>query len=201
MDKSIAGWHVTSRGHVGDQEQKHFSPLGTKLYFHVNFSSKISIVLTPNMAALATKTTEHSKIFQCNSICWFNRHIIIVFLLNQCLSSYCTVFYLKNDSLLMLRILRFPGYFETPLFRTFFHFPWDFEIAAFDCFPSLIHRKPKLTLREGVLTNCELVCLAGVKMKEGRGRERELSLPLSFRTPDTQANSEPANQASHASHR
>ena len=33
----------------------------------------------------------------------------------------------------MLRILRFPGYFETPLFRTFFHFPWDFEIAGFNC--------------------------------------------------------------------
>ena len=29
--------------------------------------------------------------------------------------------------------LRFPGYFETPLFQTFFHFPWDFEIAGFDC--------------------------------------------------------------------
>ena len=29
--------------------------------------------------------------------------------------------------------LRFPGYFEGPLFRTFFHFPWDFEIAEFDC--------------------------------------------------------------------
>ena len=38
---------------------------------------------------------------------------------------------LKNDSL--LPILRFPGYFETPLFRTFFHFPWDFEIAGFNC--------------------------------------------------------------------
>ena len=37
----------------------------------------------------------------------------------------------KNDSL--LPILRFPGYFETPLFRTFFHFPWDFEIAGFNC--------------------------------------------------------------------
>ena len=32
---------------------------------------------------------------------------------------YCIL--LKNDSL--LRILRFPGYFETPLFRTFFPFP------------------------------------------------------------------------------
>ena len=39
---------------------------------------------------------------------------------------YCIL--LKNDSL--LRILRFPGYFETPLFRTFFLFPWDFEIAG-----------------------------------------------------------------------
>ena len=29
--------------------------------------------------------------------------------------------------------LRFPGYFEAPLFRTIFHFPWDFEIAGFDC--------------------------------------------------------------------
>ena len=40
-------------GHVGGQEQKHFSPLGTKLYFHVNFSRKYSFVLTPNMAALS----------------------------------------------------------------------------------------------------------------------------------------------------
>ena len=40
-------------GHVGGQEQKHFSPLGTKLYFHVNSSRKNSIVLTPNMAALS----------------------------------------------------------------------------------------------------------------------------------------------------
>ena len=29
--------------------------------------------------------------------------------------------------------LRFPSYFEAPLFRTFFHFPWGFEIAGFDC--------------------------------------------------------------------
>ena len=42
---------------------------------------------------------------------------------------YCIL--LKNDSLLL--ILRFPGYFETPLFQTFYHFPWDFEIAGFDC--------------------------------------------------------------------
>ena len=32
--------------HVGSQGQKHFSPLGTKRYFHVNFSRKNSIVLT-----------------------------------------------------------------------------------------------------------------------------------------------------------
>ena len=39
--------------HVGSQEQKHFSPLGTKLYFHVNSSRKYSFVLTPNMVALS----------------------------------------------------------------------------------------------------------------------------------------------------
>ena len=39
-------------GYVGGQEQKHFSPLGTKLYFHVK-SRKNSIVLTRNMAALS----------------------------------------------------------------------------------------------------------------------------------------------------
>ena len=32
---------------LGGQEQKHFSPLGTKLYFHVNSTRKISIVLNP----------------------------------------------------------------------------------------------------------------------------------------------------------
>ena len=30
-----------------------FSPLGTKLYFHVNSSRKNSVVLTPNIAALS----------------------------------------------------------------------------------------------------------------------------------------------------
>ena len=35
-------------GHVGGREQKHFSPLGTKLYFHVHSSRKYSFVLTPN---------------------------------------------------------------------------------------------------------------------------------------------------------
>ena len=40
-------------GHAGGQEQKNFSPLGTKLCFHVNFSRKNSIILTHNMAALS----------------------------------------------------------------------------------------------------------------------------------------------------
>jgi len=35
----------------------------------------------------------------------------------------------NNDSL--LQIFRFPGYFKPLLFQTFFHFPWDFEIAGF----------------------------------------------------------------------
>ena len=39
--------------HVGGQERKHFSPLGTNLYFHVNSLRKYSFVLTPNMATLS----------------------------------------------------------------------------------------------------------------------------------------------------
>ena len=38
---------------VGGQEQKHFSPLGTELYFFVNYSRKNAIVLTHNMVALS----------------------------------------------------------------------------------------------------------------------------------------------------
>ena len=48
-------------GHVGGQQQKHFSPLGTKLYFHVNSSRKYSFVLTPNMAALSRGCKKESS--------------------------------------------------------------------------------------------------------------------------------------------
>ena len=37
-ESSHVSLHVTSR--VGDQEQKHFSPLGTKRPFHVNSTKK-----------------------------------------------------------------------------------------------------------------------------------------------------------------
>ena len=40
-------------GHVGGEEQKHFSPPGTKLHFHVNSSRKNYVVLTTNIAALS----------------------------------------------------------------------------------------------------------------------------------------------------
>ena len=50
----LAACHNWPHGsHVSGQEQKHFSSLGTKLYFHVNSSRKNSIVLTPTMAALS----------------------------------------------------------------------------------------------------------------------------------------------------
>ena len=49
---TIAGLHLTSRRHVGGQDfEKHFSPLGTKLYSHVNSSRKT--LFTPNMTALS----------------------------------------------------------------------------------------------------------------------------------------------------
>ena len=35
------------------KNKKHFSPLGTKLYFHVNSSKENYITLNPNMAALS----------------------------------------------------------------------------------------------------------------------------------------------------
>ena len=40
-------------GRVGGQEQKHFSPLVTKLHFHVNSWRKNYIVFTPSVAALS----------------------------------------------------------------------------------------------------------------------------------------------------
>ena len=40
-------------GHVGGQELRHFSPLGTKLYFHANSLRKNYIVLTTNTATLS----------------------------------------------------------------------------------------------------------------------------------------------------
>ena len=42
--------------------------------------------------------------------------------------------------------LLFPGYFEVPLFRTFFQFPWDFEIAGFHCI--IIKKETKTRERE-----------------------------------------------------
>ena len=52
LDPKVCSWR--HGGHVGSQEQTHFSPLlGTQLYFHVNSSIFNSIVLTPNMAPLS----------------------------------------------------------------------------------------------------------------------------------------------------
>ena len=68
------------------------------------------------------KNPENSKIFQCNSVCWFIRHIITVFLFNQCLSLYCTVFYYEFYA---SRLFRNPA-----ISNFFFHFPWEFEIAG-----------------------------------------------------------------------
>ena len=54
MHLVIAGVRVMSRRLAGGQDQKHFSPVGSKLYFHVNSSRKKYIVLNPNMAALSS---------------------------------------------------------------------------------------------------------------------------------------------------
>ena len=41
----VCGWR--HGGHVGGQEQKRLSPLGTKLHFHVNCSRKILLYWSP----------------------------------------------------------------------------------------------------------------------------------------------------------
>ena len=56
--------HFKSRSfHVGGQEQKHFSPLGTKLHFHINYWGTNSIVLTPDMAALSRGLQTQNTVF------------------------------------------------------------------------------------------------------------------------------------------
>ena len=55
--------------------------------------------------------------------------------------------------------LRFSGYFESPLFGTFFHFSWYFEIAGFDCTfisKSLSHRN--FIMEKLILANCLIRC-------------------------------------------
>ena len=67
--------------------------------------------------------------FQFNSILC---KLLQTLILQTCQKKWNAYKYIKN----MYRrwqIRCFPGYFETPLFRTFFHFTWDFEIAGFNC--------------------------------------------------------------------
>ena len=59
----VCTWRHTS--HVGGQEQKHFSPLGNKIYFHVNSLRQNSLVLTPNMSALSRSCKPRTAIVLC----------------------------------------------------------------------------------------------------------------------------------------
>jgi len=79
-------------------------------------TSQLSFTIDKSMRK-KTKTTEHSKIFQCNSVCSFIRRIIIVFffLSVSFFVLYCIL--LKIDSL--LRILRFSCSFGTRYFKLF----------------------------------------------------------------------------------
>ena len=61
---------VTAAMYVSGQEQKHFAPPGTKLYFHVNSSKKNSIVLTPNMAACHMVAIQEYNLFVFSP--WFS---------------------------------------------------------------------------------------------------------------------------------
>lgn len=85
-------------GHVGGQEQKHFPPLGTKLYFHVNSSRKYSFVLTPNMAALSRGCKPRIGIF-CGRLVGVDKHLFqrVSFITSMTLSlNYIFVLLLAN---------------------------------------------------------------------------------------------------------
>ena len=53
--------------YIAGQDQNCFSPLGTKLHFHVNSLWKRSMVLTPNMAALVVANLELRWYITCNT--------------------------------------------------------------------------------------------------------------------------------------
>ena len=53
--------------YIAGQDQNCFSPLGTKLHFHVNSLWKRSMVLTPNMAALVVANLELQWYITCNT--------------------------------------------------------------------------------------------------------------------------------------
>ena len=64
---------------VGGQEQKHFSPLATKLSFMSNSSRKNYIVLTPNMISPACHVVtnqEYDCFWQC-LVFWQSRTVVI----------------------------------------------------------------------------------------------------------------------------
>ena len=78
----IAGLHVNNGSHVGGQEQKLSLPLGTKLYFHVNSSRQISIVLTPNIAALLRGCKPRIEQLRANRVqsdCTLQRRLELLF--------------------------------------------------------------------------------------------------------------------------
>ena len=53
---SIAAFHVTSRRpYVGDKEQKHFSPLETKLHFHLNSPNYVNCIVLKARALTSFK--------------------------------------------------------------------------------------------------------------------------------------------------
>ena len=65
---------------------------------------------------------------------------------------------LKNDSL--LPILRFPGYFETPLFRTFFHFPLGLRNSGVQLyFMNRVHSVAAVASHAGVFRGARISSL------------------------------------------
>jgi len=70
------------------------------------------------------------------------------------------------------------GYFELPMFRTIFRFPWEFEIAGFNCILSifLLSFYMSITLRLILQTDvhCKVPCWLGKRVKR---QHWDLTLP------------------------
>lgn len=66
--------------------------------------------------------------FHSNSMCWFIWHIIPHYLIHV---SFSILYFIKTISLFMIFLL--PRLFRNPTILNFLSFPWDFEIARFDC--------------------------------------------------------------------
>ena len=127
-------WLLSNKGGRGQKNREEIGAGATEEPFSRGFAAR-SRALRARISRLRRSCARLNKTAMLRRLmyelcCLYSDYSTLYFyLISVFFILYCILF--KNDSL--LRILRFPGYFETPLFRTFFLFLWDFEIAGLDC--------------------------------------------------------------------